>query len=61
MTGEKNFIDYYEMFQLDRSKTESQLKKELGKLGHENNQRLNCTDPNNVDEIKQRLFSKNNY
>lgn len=58
MTGEKNFIDYYEMFQLDRSKTESQLKKELGKLGHENNQRLNCTDPNNVDEIKQRLFFK---
>lgn len=58
MKSEKNFIDYYEMFGLDRSMTESQLKKALGKLSFENSQREGCTDPNNIKERKEVLLTK---
>lgn len=58
MKSEKNFIDYYEMFGLDRSMTEGQLKKALGKLSFENSQREGCTDPNNIKERKEVLLTK---
>ena len=46
-------INYYEMFGLDRSWTEKELKKKLGQHSVELSKMASCTKPNNREEYQR--------
>ncbi len=47
------FVDYYEIFDLERSMTEKEIKKKMAAWSNMLTQREGCTDPGNIEERKR--------